>query len=238
MALYLRFDEGEGMELEDLSGNENHGTINGDVQWVDGKSGKGLEFGGDTTQFVEVLDSETLRFGKEPFTYMAWIKTHELNTPQSQLIISKRVPTAGDGMETASLFIRKENDYLAVEFRDSVQGMFAFEATDAVLTENNWHHVAWVKNDTELRFFVDGELMQTVEHNRDGTVNGTQSLYIGVHRYGNTWNSPFIGIIDEAAVFRRELSVNDIRVRMDNAFPVRSSGKLTTMWGRVRNWAE
>lgn len=154
LVLYLKFDEGKGAEVKDLSGNDNHGTINGDIQWIDGKSGKGLEFGGDTTQFVEVLDSESLMFGKEPFTYMAWVKTYQLKTAQSQLIISKRVPVAGDGMETASLFIKKENDFLFVEFRDSIQGMFGFDATDAVITENNWRHVAWVKDDAGLHFLL------------------------------------------------------------------------------------
>lgn len=76
--------------------------------------------------------------------------------------------------------------------------------------------------------------MQSVEHNREGTVNGTQSLYIGVHRYGATWNSPFIGIIDEVAVFRAALSEDDIKSRMENAFPVQPLGKLTTGWGRIK----
>ena len=234
LVLYLSFDEGEGTEVKDLSGSLNDGVINGDVKWVDGKYGKGLEFGGDTKQFVEVLDSESLRFGEKPFTYMAWIKTYQLKTVQSQLIISKRVPAAGNGKETASLFIRKENDYLAVEFRDSIQGMLAFEAKDAVLTENTWYHVAWVKDDDELRFFVNGNLVQSTKHDRVGTVNGTQSLYIGVHRYGNTWNSPFIGIIDEVAVFRVALDENEIRSRMKSLFPVESPGKFTATWGETK----
>lgn len=234
LVLYLKFEEGAGGEAQDLSGNDNHGAVNGDIQWVNGKSGKGLEFGGDTTQFVEVLDSESLQFDNKPFTYMAWIKTYELNSANYQLIMSKRVPTAGDGMETASLFIRKESEFLFVEFRDSEQGMFGVDATDAIISENEWHHVAWVKDDDELNFFIDGELAQSVEHDRKGNVNGTQSLYIGVHRYGDTWNSPFIGIIDEVAVFRAALSESDIKSRMENAFAVQSFGKLITEWGNIK----
>ena len=234
LVLYLPFDEGNGSEVKDLSGSGNDGVINGDVQWVDSRSGKGLEFGGDIGQYVEVLDSESLRFGEKPFTYMAWLKAHELGTPQYQTIVSKRVPVAGDGMETATLFIKQGNDFLFVEFRDNIQGMFAFDATDAVVTEGTWHHVAWVKDDTELRFYVDGKLMQKTDHDRVGTVNGTQSLYIGVHRYGATWNAPFIGVIDEVAVFRAALNENDIRQLMKNVLPVEPLEKLVTTWGEVK----
>jgi len=234
LVLYLAFDEGKGTDVEDSSGNGNDGVINGDVKWVDGKFGKALEFGKDVTQFVEVPDSESLRFDEDPFTYMAWIKTYELGSPEYQAIMSKRVPTAGDGMETASLFIQNGQDYLFVEFRDSIQGMFGFSATEAVLTANEWHHVAWVKDDDELRFYVDGELMQTEEHDRVGTVNGTQAMYIGVHRYGATWNSGFNGIIDSVAVFKAALNEDDIRSRMENASPVEPQGKLAASWGEIR----
>ncbi len=138
-------------------------------------------------------------------------------------------------METATLFIRKENDFLFVEFRDSIQGMFAFDATDAVVTENTWHHVAWVKDDTELRFYVDGNLMQTEEHNRAGTVNGTQPMVIGVHHYGATWNAPFNGIIDNVAVFKAALNEDDIRSRMKNAASVEHPGKLAATWGEIKD---
>ncbi|MBD3182572.1 hypothetical protein GF312_09790 [Candidatus Poribacteria bacterium] len=235
LLLYLSFDEGAGVEARDSSGNENHGVINGDVQWTVGKSGKALEFAGDITQYVEVPDDESLRFDDGPFTYTAWIKTYELDTAQSQLIISKRVPVAGDGMETASLFIKSGTDHLFVEFRDSIKGMFGYDAMDAVITANNWHHVAWVKNDTELKFYVDGELKESVNHERDGTVNGTQPLYVGVHRYGNTWNSPFIGIIDEVAVFKAELTDAEIIQAMNSVLAVKATGKISGLWGRIKS---
>ena len=137
-------------------------------------------------------------------------------------------------METVSLFIQNGQDYLFAEFRDSIQGMFAVEATDAVLTENAWHHVAWVKDDAELRFYVDGNLKQTVEHDRDGTANGTQPMVIGVHHYGATWNAPFNGIIDEVAVFREALNENDIRQCMKNVVLVQLLERLASTWGKIK----
>lgn len=235
LVLYLPFDEGAGTAAEDFSGGENHGAINGDVKWVNGRHNKALEFSGDISQYVEVADSESLQYGEEPFTYMAWIKAYELEFPQFQTIISKRVPVAGDGNPTASLFIQSEKTHLFVEFRDSIQGMFAFEAEDAVLTANVWHHVAWVKDDSELRFYIDGDLKQKVDHDRVGELNTTQPLYVGVHHYGDTWNAPFIGIIDEVAVFNSSLDENDMTQFMENVLPVQPLEKLTTTWAKIKH---
>jgi hypothetical protein len=41
--LYLKFDEGSGKDVKDLSDNGNDGTITG-AKWVEGKFGKALEF--------------------------------------------------------------------------------------------------------------------------------------------------------------------------------------------------
>ena len=235
LVLFLPFDEGHGTVAKDESDNGNDGIINGGVKWIKGQSGQALEFGGDTTEYVEVKDSESLHFDDKPFTYMAWIKPYQLNVPAFQLIISKRVPLAGDGKETASLFIKKDTDYLFVEFRDNIQGMFAVDVDKAVLTENEWNHVAWVKDNAELRFYVNGELKQTVEHDRVGTVNGTQPLYIGVHRYGDTWNSPFVGIIDNVAVFRSALTDAQVRQMMESVLPVQPLNSVASTWAQLKS---
>ena len=46
IALWL-CDEGGGITLKDSSGNGHHGTIEGDVGWVEGKYGMALELGGE-----------------------------------------------------------------------------------------------------------------------------------------------------------------------------------------------
>ncbi len=39
LVLYLPLDEGKGKEVKDLSGNENHGKLAGNPEWVKGKHG-------------------------------------------------------------------------------------------------------------------------------------------------------------------------------------------------------
>jgi hypothetical protein len=112
--------------------------------------------------------------------------------------------------------------------------MNAFDATDAVLKENKWHHVAWVKDDSELQVYVDGNLKQKVKHDRKGELTSTEPLRVGIHHYGDTWNDPFIGIIDEVAVFRSALDENDVKQLMNNILAVQTSGKLATTWGEIK----
>ena len=233
LVLYLSFDEGNGNAVKDLSGSKNDGVINGKVKWVNGKENNALEFGGDATQYVEVQDSDSLHFGKEPFAYMAWVKSKKFGDYQS--VITKRHITAGDGKPTATLFIHKKGN-IFIEFRDSVQGMNAFDATDAVLKLNAWHHLAWVKDDRELRVYVDGKLKQKMAHDRKGELTSTEPLRVGVHHYGNTWNAPFIGIIDEVAVFRSALNENDVRQFMESILPVTPLGKLAAAWGGMKQF--
>ncbi len=45
--------------VEDISGNENHGVLQGDPEWVDGKLGLGLSLNG-LNQRVVIPDSDSL----------------------------------------------------------------------------------------------------------------------------------------------------------------------------------
>jgi len=61
--LYFSFDEDGGDEVEDMSGNENHGTIPINGKSVEGKFGNGLELGLPDT--VDVQHSDSLIFNDE-----------------------------------------------------------------------------------------------------------------------------------------------------------------------------
>ena len=72
IVLYFRFDEGEGNEVVDQSGNGNDGMIQGNPAWVEGMAGTALEFNG-TDDYVEAPNSATLNI-TGAVTILAWIK--------------------------------------------------------------------------------------------------------------------------------------------------------------------
>jgi len=91
------FDEGEGTIAYDSSGNDHHGTLQGDPQWVTGNIGGALEFDG-TGDYVEVPDSEGLHLW-ERFTLAAWI--YQVESRSSRIIDKATAGTSnGPHMDT------------------------------------------------------------------------------------------------------------------------------------------
>ena len=77
---YWNFDDIQGDVAEDLSGNENHGTLVGGPEQVDdGKFGKALSFDGTKQQKVEVPHSDSFATITEAVTMEAWISPANFN---------------------------------------------------------------------------------------------------------------------------------------------------------------
>jgi len=165
---------------------------------------------------------------------MAWVKSYHLENPSTQAIMTKRELPATATAVTVHFWIRKEKVCLGTLLRND-SGKLAYEAEDTVLQENTWHHVALVKDDIQVHFYVDGALQESAEHERTGEFNITEPLYVGVHHFSGTWNCPFDGIIDEVAVFRSALSEDEIRRYMGGIVAaVHPLKKLTKTWGEIK----
>lgn len=81
-------------------------------------------------------------------------------------------------------------------------------AVDSTKTDYDiatWYHIAFVDNNTDLRIYVDGSLNCTPVAYTSGLFNGNASFYIG--RMEGTY---YDGLIDEVAVFDRELSSAEV----------------------------
>ena len=69
-----RLDDGSGTVAVDSSGNGHDGTLLLDPQWVEGKYGGALEFGGISGQRVEIEGYDGV-LGTQNRSVMAWVKT-------------------------------------------------------------------------------------------------------------------------------------------------------------------
>jgi hypothetical protein len=70
--LMMHLDEGEGTDVEDFSGQKNHGTIKGGAEWVQGKFETALEFDGVDDRVV-ILRTPSLEI-TDQITMEAWVK--------------------------------------------------------------------------------------------------------------------------------------------------------------------
>jgi len=225
LVLYLSFDVDDKV-IEDLSGNGHDGENHG-AKSVEGKYGNALEFNGVTT-WVTVEDAPDLNFAKgESLTAMCWGKILGAPSGQGNLLAKYAV---GAGTTPFYGMFHNANNKLHAYIRDNNSTLVEPWSKD-IINDDNWHHFALVRDAGKKVFlYVDGKLDF---EGGDTTGDLTNNVPLAIGRHTGEW---LVGDVDEAMVFRRALSENEINQAMDpkNLMAVSSSGKLATKWGNLK----
>jgi hypothetical protein len=192
---WWRFDEGSGTTTFDSSGNGNDGTLVGGATWATGHFGGGIELDG-ATGYVSIPD---FWLTTETITFVIWLNGWK-------------------GGDWAALI--------------SSRGLFP--ACEMKFGDNDTLHYAW-NNDSASTWDWDGGpvipqdtwtmLAVTIDPNRatayvytdaDGLSQGTNEIEhfeqtLGALQIGYSYSSRYVqGIVDEAAVFNRPLTEEEI----------------------------
>ena len=140
---YWPFDEGKGSP-KDTSGNNNHGKIEGEPNWVDGKFGKALEFDGKDDHIV-VKDHPTLDFTKN-LTIMAWFMPKAVMTKRRMMSKNDSIFVMFDfgDPNTVDLLVKPNNDFV--------------ESKTSDWKTDQWYHFAGTYDGKSLRIYVNGKL--------------------------------------------------------------------------------
>lgn len=80
-------------------------------------------------------------------------------------------------------------------------------STTTTYVANTWYHVCFVDNNVDLRLYVNGSLASTPSSHTAGIYNGNALFMIGNKPDGT---QQFLGLIDEAGVFSRELTSTEV----------------------------
>lgn len=229
LILYLPFDEGSGDTAGDISGKGNDGDIEG-AKWVQGQDGGALEFSG-ADAFVEVPYDEMFNL-TEAFTLAAWVKPAQAPFAGEQWrgIINGQKSNHGPYLLQMSAANGEIGAWL--------NGAWQWQVTNAALdTDNFWHLVGTYNIDDGFKNYVNGELDS--EKVVGGTVkeNVDEGIVIG-HNY-NFANRWFEGIIDEAVIFNRALTEEEVVDLFEGTIKeqfaaVSPIDRLATTWARVK----
>jgi hypothetical protein len=88
------------------------------------------------------------------------------------------------------------------------------DSTTTNYAAGTWYHVAGVANDTDVRIYVNGSLDSTPAAHTGGLFNSSTDFVVGGNRDAADCTSAncadFDGLIDEVAVFDRELSAAEV----------------------------
>ena len=183
------FDEMSGNTLSDKSIYNNQGTIV-NAQWVSGNVGGALQFQDEC--YVNIPYSSSLQ-PTGNITLEAIIKFTTFS--QNQGIFSTN-EYGGYGLwvfdTLPNIFIQIDSEYQTAS------------ASSSELNLNQWYHIAGVYNGSELKFYINGDLKESIDANGPITYTYHNALKIGSD--ASSTDEPdaqfFQGIIDEIRITR------------------------------------
>ena len=206
LVAHWTFDEGEGREAADSSGNGNTGWLRNmdDSCWVAGKVGPGaLQFDG-ADDYVAISNEANFDL-TEQITVAAWIKVASF-TKDWQAIVTK-------GDNSWRLHRDRKKNCLGWACTGLSHDRWGDLRGRAAVNDGRWHHVAGVYDGTETFLYVDGradasarasEPIKTTDH----------PVHIGQN--AQRGNRHFHGIIDDVRIYSRALSADDVRSLMED----------------------
>ena len=228
MGLWL-FDEGEGDEAKDASGNGNDGTLMNGAKWDDGKFGKAVDLDG-VDDYVEVPDAPNLG-SMEEVTVAAWMFLHVFNTGGYTGIADK---TAGGNPGQRSYNIGQRSGQLEWGVVNDANTKNTLN-TGATKTEE-WVHLAGTYDGSEMKLYENGVQIGTLA--QAGPVYDSDTV-LAIGRWNGGGGSLYAeGLIDEVVIFNVALSEDDINTIMTQGFAmvlaVEHTDKLTSTWATVK----
>ncbi|MHC4426417.1 MAG: LamG domain-containing protein, partial [Planctomycetota bacterium] len=202
---WWKLDEGAGDLALDWSGHGNHGTVQGNAQWVDGYDGAALEFNGSNAR----VDAPYIPLDSRSFTITMWI--NPVLYTNEQVVFSQVQSNATD----TSMHFRLGGPNIGggnVAPRGVRMGFYGndLDTPGGLIEDNTRYHIT---------FWYDFE-----SQNRRIYVNGVQQAEAAATPYlgtsGNTvigsWGSSqwFRGIIGDVRIYNKALTQEEIKQTM------------------------
>lgn len=223
LVLHFTFDEGAGDQLIDDSIYKNDGEVKGNPKWVDGKSGKALEFDG-VGDSVLVENSDSLSM-KKALTMAMWVKAGA-----SAEIKHAGIEKGGWEVGEYSLYPVYENGTV-IQFFD-----LPAACGDAVIKgpsiAGDWHYLVGTWDGKNISLYIDGEVVKSGAC--EGELKaGAQPLHIGSRLGGERF---LTGIVDEVRIYNRALTKDEVKKDMETFgnVSVDPLQKLATCWANVK----
>jgi hypothetical protein len=187
---WWKLDGGHGRVVVDSSGYNHHGTCFDESQWVDGRIGGAIQLDGNG-DYVDI--GSVGISGTAQRTIAGWAKAGTKDIPVWTSVFG----FAPDG--------DTDGTYFDIEVDDAgnyVINIGGWEST-FIPVDTQWHHFAVSYNGQVGIWYLDGELVDSL----DGEIGTIDHVTIG-GRLGNT--NSFPGLIDDVRIYDVALSDDEI----------------------------
>ncbi len=197
LAGYWKLDDGSGTSATDSSTNGNTGTLTNGPTWTTGQIGGAVNFDGtnDYISLPSTINVSTLG------AWSAWFKTS--SSGNNEIIGKDKFNGPTNSNHRVALISGQ------VVFYDGTNDVAAYTLTSpSTYNDGNWHHMTatWGMG---AKLYVDGVVVASSTSNAADN-SGT---YISIGRNNNEGNTPtwyFNGQIDEARIYNRVLSSDEV----------------------------
>ena len=194
----------------DMSGNENHGVVNGATLGADrfGQAGMAYDFDG-VDDFIVVSDSNKFDFENRGFSISSWVKKFSQVNSNVGMVLSQWNTGASPGTNQWLLSSSTSGEIGKPSFWYEVANQSFKSVSPSVMGLNEWIHLVGVRESTHTKLFMNGSLVsQNV--GSSGSINETgRDLYFGKYKDSN---SIFSNIsIDETRIYNRALSASEVQ---------------------------
>lgn len=199
LVAYYAFEENSGTFVRDTSFNSNNGVAN-TVTWVTGKVGQALNFAG--TGYAETTDTDIAG----TITISAWVNP---GSTQTATVFGKA--------NTQGVLELSSN---VVNFYITTGSTLRTSTSTTTLSNSTWYHITGTYDGTNTKLYVNGQ--QEDSDAATGAISTNNSLWTLGRNTGGT--NPFSGSIDEAKVFSRALSANEVDAEYDAGMAGNTAG--------------
>ena len=196
LVAHWRLDDGSGTIVSDASGNGLDGTIQGDPKWVAGKIGGALEFDGNG-DYVDMGNDPVFDI-TEQITLAVWVNANDLNNGEHNCWLGK-----GDNTYAIK---HQQGNYIEFFVFDGAWNSTQY-TTELESLNGDWHHMAGTYDGEELKFYLDGQLAETLAH--PGTI-GTAAHPVTLGENSQATGRFFDGILDDARMYNHAMTETEI----------------------------
>jgi hypothetical protein len=161
-----------------------------------------------------------------------WFKSNIFNAGQYGYTLISKIQSSGwyGGYET---MIGETNSIGGVNHTGNINGNFQLPYSG--LSSGNWYSVIITFNGTQLKLYVNGNIVNTV--NQSGTLQtGNDPLRFGRRGGGGIYDQWFNGVIDDIGIWNRALTECEVKkLYTSGSFSVSSSASNTICVGQSLN---
>ena len=198
---WWRFDDGSGTVARDSSGNGNDAALMGDATWATGNIRGAVVIDGNG-DYLEAAASDSLNVTGSAITLTAWVYFEDVGVVQ--IILAKAFnntahlsPYFSYGLHILSN--GRGRCWLSLTSNTQSYAM----APEGTVKAQRWHHMAGVYDGSQIRLYLDGEIVAT------SSATGNLNPYPdGLLRMGDNGGltEPMDGKLDDIRIYSRVLS--------------------------------